>query len=186
MFLVNWFYSILGSLGLYQKNGKLIFLGLDNAGKTTLLQMLKDDRMAQMEPTTHPQSEELVMGNIRFRTFDLGGHEMARKIWRDYFAAVDGVVFMVDSADRDRFYLVKQELDYLLNAEELANVPFVILGNKIDQRGAASEDELRNVLGLPTYQGKVEGMRPIEVFMCSVARKQGYADGFKWLSQFLS
>ena len=72
------------------------------------------------------------MGNIRFRTFDLGGHEMARKIWRDYFAAVDGVVFMVDSADRDRFYLVKQELDYLLNAEELANVPFVILGNKID------------------------------------------------------
>lgn len=57
---------------------------------------------------------------------------MARKIWRDYFAAVDGVVFMVDSADRDRFYLVKQELDYLLNAEELANVPFVILGNKID------------------------------------------------------
>ena len=76
---------------------------------------------------------------------------MARKIWRDYFAAVDGVVFMVDSSDRDRFYLVKQELDYLLNAEELANVPFVILGNKIDMRGAASEDELRNVLGLPTY-----------------------------------
>ena len=126
------------------------------------------------------------MGNIRFRTFDLGGHEIARKIWRDYFAAVDGVVFMVDSADRDRFYLVKQELDGLLNTEELMNVPFVIFGNKIDMPQAASEDELRNILGLPPFQGKIEGVRPAEVFMCSVARKQGYADGFKWLSQFLS
>ncbi len=75
----------------------------------------------------------------------------------------------------------------LLNQEELANVPFVILGNKIDMRGAASEDELRNVLGLPPgYGGKVEGMRPVEVFMCSVAKRMGYADAFKWLSQFLS
>ena len=76
---------------------------------------------------------------------------MARKIWRDYFTAIDGVVFMFYSAERDRFYLVKQELDHLLNTEELMNVPFVIFGNKIDMTTAASEDEIRNILGLPPF-----------------------------------
>ena len=191
MFLVNWFYGALGYLGLYQKNAKILFLGLDNAGKTTLLQMLKDDRMAQLEPTMHPQSEELVMGTIRFRTFDLGGHEMARKIWKDYFASVDGVVYMIDSSDRERFELSRHELEYLLNCEELATTPFVILGNKIDLRGASSEEEVREALGLSQYPsaskgGKLpEGTRPIELFMCSVTRKMGYADGFRWLSQYL-
>lgn len=191
MFLLNWLKSTLGYLGLHQKNAKLVFLGLDNAGKSTLLQMLKDDRMAQLEPTVHPQSEELVMGSIRFRTFDLGGHEIARKIWRDYLGQVDAIIFMVDASDRERFELARHELNELMESEELQNTPFLIFGNKIDIPDAASEDELRSSLGLDTYimdvQGKVQaGMRPVGLFMCSVAKRSGYADGFKWVSQFLS
>lgn len=191
MFLLRWLSSTLGYLGLHQKNAKLVFLGLDNAGKSTLLQMLKDDRMASLEPTVHPQSEELVMGSIRFRTFDLGGHEIARKIWRDYLGQVDAIIFMVDSSDRERFELAKHELNELLESEELQNTPFVIFGNKIDIPDAASEEELRAALGLDSYsmypQGKTpEGIRPIGVFMCTVARRSGYADGFKWVSQFLN
>lgn len=122
--------------------------------------------------------QELMIKNIRFRTYDLGGHETARRIWKDYFATVDGIIFLVDAADRTRFQEANEELNGLLNEQALANVPFVVLGNKIDIPTAASEDELRNALGLfshMTYGRDAKkgdsSVRLVELFMVSVVKR---------------
>ena len=192
MFVFDWFTSVMNYLGLWRKSGKLVFLGLDNAGKTTLLHMLKDDRMASHVPTLHPTSEELSINKIRFITYDLGGHRQARRVWKDYFPAVDAIVFMIDCTNRDRFLESKVELDSLLTDDQISNVPVLILGNKIDISGAASEAEILdvfNLYGQTTGKANVArselSPRPLEVFMCSILKRQGYGEGLNWISQYL-
>ncbi|KAK3444408.1 hypothetical protein EUGRSUZ_A00345 [Eucalyptus grandis] len=153
---VDWFCGPLLFWGRLHKEAKILFLGLDNAGKTTLLRILKDEFRT---------SVELRVGKINFKAFDLGGRQIARGVWPDYYAKVDAVIYVV---------------------------PFLMLGNKIDIPHAASEDELGYHLGLTDFttgKGKVnladQTVRPLEVFMCSVVRKMGYGEGFEWMSQYI-
>lgn len=184
--------ALLNSVGV-GRTGKLLFLGLDNAGKTTLFQMLRDDRLGSNQPTQRPTKEQFAIGNMTFEAFDLGGHEAARAIWADYLVDVTAVVFVVDATDRERLGNASYELHQLLGSELLVGVPFVILGNKVDLGTACSEMEIRHVLGLEGTSGKDTnahelremGIRPMEVFMCSVVRRSGYGDAFRWLTKYV-
>ena len=84
----------------------------------------------------------------------MGGHEQARKTWREYAGSVDGIVFMVDAADVDRLIEAKTELENLLNMQELEGVPILVFGNKVDRKEALKEEEFRDVMGLPYHLTK--------------------------------
>ena len=172
--------SVLGYLGLYNKKANIVFLGLDNAGKSALLHVLKTDRVTQTKPTIHPHSEELKMGNLVLNTYDLGGHETARKIWKDYFPAVNAILFLIDSVDVGRFKEARKELDSILETHELVNIPIAILGNKIDMAGAVSLEELKEALNYDDLVARET--RPMEIFMVSVTKKIGYSKALEWIS----
>ena len=190
-FILNFFKDALYKLGLWKKNAKILFLGLDNAGKSTLLVVLKTGRVTQVDPTKHAHSEHLTLGNVNMNAFDLGGHEAMRKVWREYFPKIDAIVYMIDAADPSRFQESRAEFERIMNTPEIGRVPVLVLGNKIDKNGAVSEDELRLALGLaqqmPFGLQKVEAVngKPVEVFMCAITKKTGFAEGFKWLTKYV-
>lgn len=190
MWFWDWLNGWLEWLGLKGKKGKLLFLGLDNAGKTTLLMCLKTGNFLQFDQTKTYHVEELSIEGIQFSAYDLGGHDTARQCWKDYFIDANAIVFFVDASNPSRFNEAKKELHSLLSDEHLNNVPFLIFGNKIDIETAVSRESLALALDLynltPLEISKVvPGQRPIQLFMCSVKNKTGYAQGFKWLSKFI-
>lgn len=191
MFLVKWFWSALHSLGLANKEARVVFLGLDNAGKTTLLHMLRDNRMVQHMPTHHPTTEELTMGSVTFYAQDVGGHAAVRKVWQDYYQDVNAIVYLVDASDPARITESKHELEQLLVTCTNTAVPVLVLGNKVDAQGALSEPQFREAMGLVLTSGKnnsgtlAAGERPVEVFMCSIAERHGYGQGFVWMSKYI-
>ena len=148
MFILNFFKKSIEWMGLLQKNANIVFLGLDNAGKTTLLYMLQSDRYIQTDSTFHPHLAEITIGNITFNSYDLGGHAQARRMWKDYCAEIDGIIFVIDVADLERLPEAKEELDMLMEMKELEKVPFVVFANKIDRNEALREGDVREYFGL--------------------------------------
>jgi GTP-binding protein SAR1 len=177
---------------LWSKKVRLLMLGLDNAGKTTLLSRLADGSMHAHNPTMHPTNQEMKLGATTITAHDVGGHKAARAIWSHYYSAVDCILFIVDCADAARFAEASAELRGVLSDENIASVPVVVMGNKIDRVGAQSEAQLRAALGLefttgkdtpPTAPGKrgTGWQRPLELYMCSLKEDMGYGEAIEWL-----
>mmetsp|Transcript_4542 Transcript_4542/g.6342 ORF Transcript_4542/g.6342 Transcript_4542/m.6342 type:complete len:186 (+) Transcript_4542:70-627(+) len=185
MFLFDWVWYLLFKWGFISKKATILLLGLDNAGKTTLLYKLKFGEVRLVIPTQRAQLQEIDFGNIKFRTWDLGGHAQVRAIWRDYFPEADAIVFMVDSADTERLEEAKVQLHSLLEDTNLSNVHFLILANKIDIETALNREQLVNLLGLDNYLSQESSTRQVQLFRCSLVEGTGYGEGLNWLADIL-
>lgn len=160
----------------------VIFFGLDNAGKSTIMQLLTNDRLVMQQPTLHPSALEVVIDKIRFKAFDLAGHETGRRLWKEYFHIASAVFFLVDAADHSRFPEAAEELTVLLSAQELKGKPIAVLGMKTDLQGAASEEEFSKAMGLCNSDAVADN---VKVFMCSVVDMEGcqrIGEAVNWLS----
>jgi len=172
----SWLQNWLSYLGLFNKKGRLAFLGLDNAGKTSLVQMLSAGVIHQNAPTMHPTTEEVKKAGVVFVTVDLGGHKQVRRVWRDYCMDVQGLVFLVDASDGLRLDEARKELAGIL--DELTGIPVAVLGNKVDRMEALGKWELSAALGLTENH-------LLRVWSVSVLRGAGLEEPFKWLASFL-
>lgn len=130
---------------IFSKPSSILFLGIDNAGKTTLLHKLKEDVTNTYEPTHHPMNSEIEIGNMKANIMDLGGHTSARLAWQEFFYNCDGIVFIVDVNDTKRYYLVQEVYQSVREIQVgKKKPPIAVLMNKIDLIKHDSNSILQN------------------------------------------
>ncbi len=170
-----------------EKEMRLLMLGLDNAGKTTVLYKFIDEDISDIPPTvgfnirtvaeykTEPDTP-----NYRLNIYDVGGQRSIRSFWRNYLEQTDGLIWVVDSADVYRLSQdCKTELNKLLREERLAGASLLILANKQDLDGAMTAKEIADVLELDKIQATG---RHCAVFPCSAWSDKGsIVTGINWL-----
>ena len=123
-----------------QSNKKVLFLGLDNAGKSTLLFQLKDKAFRDTVPTVGLNVEQISYRGLSLTMWDVSGQ--ATRLWKHYFDKINAIIFVVDASDRERIQKAQEELHRVISDEELAGAPVLVFANKQDLPGAMTEEEI--------------------------------------------
>lgn len=139
--------------GLSRDNPRLVILGLDSAGKSTVLYRLKFNQYVDNVPTVGFNLEKIrspagrSKGTV-FQVWDVGGQDKTRSLWKSYSRSADGVVFVVDSADEERLEEARMELHRFANLRESLAIPIMVLANKQDLPSALTADQVEEKLNL--------------------------------------
>jgi len=140
--------SFLARLFRQRKQFKIAVVGLDAAGKTTMLNFLRFEKNIETLPTIGVNVEVLKRKNVNLSIFDLGGQLHFRNLWGTLMKGASAIIFVIDSADRERFEEAKAELWKVLLDPNYPEAPLLIVANKQDKEGAMSIEELIKKLGL--------------------------------------
>ncbi|KAH8082614.1 ADP-ribosylation factor [Filobasidium floriforme] len=160
-----------------KKEMRILMVGLDAAGKTTILYKLKLGEIVTTIPTIGFNVETVDYKNISFTVWDVGGQDKIRPLWRHYFQNTQGIIFVVDSNDRDRVAEAREELQRMLSEDELRDALLLVFANKQDLPNAMNAADLTNKLGLPSLQS-----RQWYIQAACATSGDGLYEGLEWLS----
>eukprot|EP01124_Arcella_intermedia_P029432 TRINITY_DN6208_c0_g2_i1.p1 TRINITY_DN6208_c0_g2~~TRINITY_DN6208_c0_g2_i1.p1 ORF type:complete len:472 (-),score=111.77 TRINITY_DN6208_c0_g2_i1:115-1530(-) len=159
----------------------ILMIGLDAAGKTSILFKLRLGEVVTTIPTIGFNVETVEYKNILFRCWDVGGPDKIRPLWRHYYTDTSCIIFVVDSNDRYRLPQVVEEMNTLLREDRMRHLPLLVFANKQDLPRAMTVNEVRENLGLE----EVGRGRPWLIQGTSAATGDGLYEGLDWLSQIL-
>ena len=177
---MGFFFSKLWTKLLGKKDVRILMVGLDAAGKTTILYQLKMGETVKTIPTIGFTVETLDYKGLNFTVWDVGGQDKIRVLWKHYYQNTDGLIFVVDSNDRDRIEDAAEELKKMLAEEELKESVVLVMANKQDLSGALSPNEVTEKMGMGQLKGRqwlVQGT--------SATTGQGLKEGLDWMAGVL-
>merc|ERR1719449_89208 len=137
-----------------KKDCRILMLGLDAAGKTTILYKLKLGEVVTTIPTIGFNVETVEYKNINFSVWDVGGQDKIRRLWRHYYQGTQGLIFVVDSNDRDRVEDAREELTKMLSEDEMRDAALLVLANKQDLPNSMPAAEVTDNLGLHNMRSR--------------------------------
>lgn len=159
---------------------RILMVGLDAAGKTTILYKLKLGEIVTTIPTIGFNVETVEYKNISFTVWDVGGQDKIRPLWRHYFEKTQGIIFVVDSNDRDRIEGAREELQKMLQEDELRDAILLVFANKQDLPNAMSAAEVTDKLGLQSLR-----TREWYIQAACATTGDGLYEGLDWMSAAL-
>jgi len=167
--------------GLFGKQEmRILMVGLDAAGKTTILYKLKLGEIVTTIPTIGFNVETVEYKNISFTVWDVGGQDKIRPLWRHYFQNTQGLIFVVDSNDRERVGEAREELMRMLAEDELRDAVLLVFANKQDLPNAMNAAEITDKLGLHSLR-----QRNWYIQATCATSGDGLYEGLDWLSNQL-
>merc|ERR1711976_784807 len=187
-YLPNYFGIKMGLLALLrklksspEKELRILLLGLDNAGKTTLLKQLASEDVSHITPTQGFNIKSVQSEGFKLNVWDIGGQRKIRPYWKNYFENTDILIYVVDSADKKRIQESTDELMDLLDEEKLAGVPALIYANKQDLLTAVPAKDIAEAMTLTSIRNRKWQIQP-----CSALESTGINDGLEWCLKTLN
>ncbi|KAF8509434.1 ADP-ribosylation factor family-domain-containing protein [Hysterangium stoloniferum] len=159
-----------------EKEMRILFLGLDNAGKTTIVKRINGEDVLSVSPTLGFNIKTFVHGKYTLNIWDVGGQRTLRPYWKNYFEQTDAIVWVVDSGDRLRMKDCREELHALLLEDRLAGASLLVFANKQDIKGSMSESEIRDALDLPSIKS-----HQWKIISCSAMTGENLVSGLDWV-----
>ncbi|KAJ8256029.1 hypothetical protein COCON_G00198930 [Conger conger] len=172
--------KLAGWLGLKKKEVNVLCLGLDNSGKTTIINKLKPSNAQTQDivPTIGFSIEKFKTSSLCFTVFDMSGQGRYRNLWEHYYREGQAIIFVIDSGDKLRMVVAKEELDTLLNHPDIKHrrMPILFFANKMDLREALSSVKVSQLLCLENIKDK-----PWHICASDAVKGEGLQEGVDWL-----